>query len=195
MEKSLPVYNMIIDTEGDSELNFVSLVPNPAIEKNFLAFSDTQRFEVIEQQDRKILSGPLMLADTPIYRRDDQLGEYNVMFDSENIYKAVQKFFTKGYQANVNLFHDMNVSGVTMFESWIVDSARGIAPMKGFEDAKDGSWFGSFIVNNENVWNMVKSGQFKGFSIEGMFGMKRVVEEKAKGKLQQIRELLEKLES
>jgi hypothetical protein len=41
--------------------------------------------------------------------------------------------------------------------------------MKGFEDAPEGSWFGSFKVENESVWNKIKSGEFKGFSVQGMF--------------------------
>lgn len=71
--------------------------------------------------------------------------------------------------------HDGNqeVDGVTMFESWIKDSSRGVAPMKGFEDAPEGSWFGSFKVENEDVWERVKSGEFKGFSVEGVFNYKK----------------------
>jgi hypothetical protein len=67
--------------------------------------------------------------------------------------------------------HDSNqqVSGVTMFESFISDTDRGILPMRGFEDAPDGSWFGSFKVENEEVWKMIKEGNFKGFSVEGIF--------------------------
>ena len=42
-------------------------------------------------------------------------------------------------------------------------------PMKGFEDVADGSWFGSFYVENEDVWNAVKDGNLKGFSVEGLF--------------------------
>jgi len=59
-----------------------------------------------------------------------------------------------------------------MFESFITDQSRGIQPMKGFEDAPDGSWFGSFKVDNEGVWNDVKEGKFKGFSVEGLFTYK-----------------------
>ena len=64
------------------------------------------------------------------------------------------------------------VDGVTMFESWIVDEKRGIKPMNGYEDVKDGSWFGSFKVENDDVWNMVKEGKVKGFSVEGIFNYK-----------------------
>jgi hypothetical protein len=57
-----------------------------------------------------------------------------------------------------------------MFESWIVNRDMGKMPINGFEDAKDGSWFGSYKVDNEEVWAKVKSGEFQGFSVEGIFG-------------------------
>jgi len=67
--------------------------------------------------------------------------------------------------------HDPNQieTGVTMFESFISDKARGIEPMKGFEDAPDGSWFVSMLVENDAVWQQVKEGKINGFSIEGIF--------------------------
>ena len=46
-------------------------------------------------------------------------------------------------------------------------------PMKGYEDVSDGSWFGSFKVDNEKVWQMVKDGTLQGFSVEGLFSYKR----------------------
>ena len=116
-----------------------------------------------------------MLADVPIFRSDATYGDYYVAFSADTILKIVQKFFKKGFQSNVNLMHDSNAQfeGVTLFESFISDPTRGIMPMKGFEDAPEGSWFGSFKVENEDVWTRVKSGEFKGFSVEGVFNYKK----------------------
>ena len=124
----------------------------------------------IQDEEERIITGPLMLADTPIYRNDGN-GEYYVVFTKDTIKKIAQKYFKKGYQNNVNLQHDSGQvkDGITMFESWIVDEKRGIKPMKGFEDVNDGSWFGSFKVENDDVWQMVKDGKVKGFSVEGIF--------------------------
>lgn len=128
----------------------------------------------IDNEEQRIISGALILADTNIYRRDDA-GEYYVRFPKETIKDIVLKFYKKGYQKNVNIMHDsgMTVEGLTMFESWIKDSARGIGGMKGFEDVPDGSWFGSFKVENDEVWQMVKEGKVKGFSVEGIFNYAR----------------------
>ena len=175
-EGMLPVYKMDIvsDENSDLEVDYVALVDKPAIEKNFLAFNEhEQKMAFAIQEDEQIITGALMLADKPIYRNDEN-GEYYVVFGKDTIKKIAQKFFTKGYQSNVNLMHDsgQRLDGLTMFESWITDEKRGVKAMKGFEDVPEGSWFGSFKVNNPDVWQMVKEGKVKGFSVEGLFQMK-----------------------
>ena len=187
----LPVYNLEISEFDDTEVDFVALVDKPAIEKNFIAFKDEKKVAFkIEDEDEMIITGALMLADKPIFRSDEN-GEYYVVFSKKTIKDIAQKFFSKGYQSNVNLMHDngSKVEGLTMFESWIVDEKRGIKPMQGFEDVPDGSWFGSFKVNNPEVWAMIKSGEVKGFSVEGLFKYKQkpMTEEEA---LKKIKELL-----
>lgn len=148
----------------------------------------------IQDEDKHIISGPLMLADKPIYRNNKKFGEHYVTFSAETIKDIAIKFSKKGYQGNVNLMHDqdMRLDGLIMFESFIVDKERGILPMKGFEDAKDGSWFGSFYVENEQAWKLIKEGKVKGFSVEGYF--EYPVENKeltyAEQKLAELAELL-----
>lgn len=134
---------------------------------------DRQGF-AIQDEEEKIISGPLMLADKPIYRNDEN-GEYYVTFTKDTIKQIAQKFFKKGYQKNVNLMHDsgMIAEGLTMFESWITDEKRGIKAMVGFEDVNDGSWFGSFKVENDEVWQLIKDGKVRGFSVEGVFNYRK----------------------
>ncbi|MBM3417471.1 MAG: hypothetical protein FJY17_00945 [Bacteroidetes bacterium] len=174
MNKELPIYRLDIvdDLESNVEVEYVALVDRPAIERAFLAFNKSMAF-AIQDEEEKIISGALILADTPIYRNDTN-GEYYVIFTKTTIKKIVQKYFKKGYQNNVNLMHDSGQTkeGVTMFESWIVDEKRGIKPMVGFEDVKDGSWFGSFKVENDEVWKLIKDGKVQGFSVEGIFNYK-----------------------
>lgn len=177
MEKSLPIFSLTIDENIDSELevSYVALVDNPAIEKNFIAFTEHKPLKLSFNDDKRIISGPAMLADTPIYRKDEEIGEYYVVFSPEVIYTIAQKFFKKGFNNNFNLFHDasMPLDGVTVFESFIVDKERGIYPMRGFEDAKVGSWFISSKVDNDKAWSKIKNGDVKGYSVEGMFKYKK----------------------
>lgn len=159
--------------KDDSGVDFIALVDKPAINRGFLAFREhapKPMAFVVTSEERHIVSGPLMLADTPIYRNDKN-GEYYVTFPAKVIERIVKKYFTQGNQANVNEMHDKGrkVDGVVMFESFISDSTRGIAPMRGYETAPEGSWFGSFTVDNDAVWASIKDGTFTGFSVEGLF--------------------------
>ena len=148
-------------------------------------------FQVVNEEER-IISGPLMLADMLIYRNNEQFGEQYVKFSAETIKAIAIKWSKRGNMAKVNLMHDQNkvVDGVTMFESFIVDKKRGIMPMAGFEDVADGSWFGSFYVENPKVWDKIKSGELKGFSVEGMFDYESALspEEEALNKIAKLLE-------
>jgi len=180
MPTKLPIYELLIDENPESELevSYVALVDKPAIEKDFLKFNDQPRLELkfsTIDEERFIISGPAMIADMPIYRKDEDGTEYMVIFRADTIYKIAQKFFDKKFNQNFNIMHDANmkVDGVCVFESFLPDSTRGIQPMKGFEDAKDGSWFISAKVDNPTVWQAIKDGLIKGFSVEGIFGFTR----------------------
>jgi len=133
-------------------------------------FNLMQNF-AIQNEDKRIVTGALMIPDQLIYRKSEKFGEHYVRFSAETIKEISIKFAKKGFQKNVNLMHDetLAVEGVTMFESFLSDKARGIAPIAAFADLPDGSWFGSFYVENDKVWQLVKDNQLRGFSVEGMF--------------------------
>jgi hypothetical protein len=151
---------------------------------------ERNKFSIISEEKR-IISGALMLADELIYRNNEKFGEHYVKFSAETIKSIAIKWAKKNYNNHVNLNHnpEQKVKGVTMFESWLVDSDRGIMPMKGFEGVANGSWFGSFYVENEKVWQSIKKGDYKGFSVEGLFDYEQPIsaEENA---LKKIAELL-----
>lgn len=127
--------------------------------------------------DKQIISGPAMIPDKPIYRRGKNDEEYNVVFSKYTIQKIVERYFKNQYGNNFNLQHKQNMlaDGVYLIESFIIDSMRGIKAPEGFEDLPDGTWFISCKVDNEAIWNeYIKSGKFKGFSVEGLFTDRRV---------------------
>ena len=200
----LPLYKMFIadDIEGEEEVDFVALVESPAIQRNFLAFTDHSQDQAkyklnfaVQDKEQRIVSGALMIADLPIYRRDEE-GEYYVMFSADEIKKIVQRFFKKGYQAKVNIEHGKPAEGVYMFESYIIDKERGVNPPTGFEDVANGSWFGSFKVENEKLWEQVKAGTFKGFSVEGLFRYEKAgsIMQKEEQIMSQIFKILSQIE-
>lgn len=175
--EDLPVYKLVIDDEDETGVEFISLVDVPAIEYNWQAFSQQQEFKA--DQDRRIVTGAFMIANLPIYRRDGDR-EYYVVFDKETIEQIRDKFHRKGLGTNTNVMHSEVVDGVFLIESFIVDGTRGIKSPEGFGKVSDGSWFGSFKVENDEIWNdFVKTGKFNGFSVEGFFkeGMERQMNE------------------
>jgi len=167
----LPIYLMKID-ESDEGVSYVSIVENPAIEQNYLAFSrSAAQIKFKADQEKRILTGPLMLANTPILRQDKTRGQYYAVFPPDTIEKMVMRFFKQNNIRNVNVEHSVNVEGVYMFESYLINSERGINAPVEFKSVPDGSWFGSYKVENDEVWN--NRDKFNGFSIEGYFGLER----------------------
>lgn len=167
-----PIFKCMIDEKLDSDLevDFMSLVGKPAIEKNFMAFNEAKlKFNV--DTERRIVSGPAMIPNMLMYRNSPEMGEYYVVFDAPTIQTIALKFFKKGLTKSINIMHDANqqTQAVTIFESFITDSTRGIMPMKGFEDTAEGTWFISAKVEDDAVWERVKNGELKGFSAEGIF--------------------------
>lgn len=127
-------------------------------------------FKFSANKEKRIISGALMVADLPIYRKDEQ-GEYYGLFTAEDIYNIRNKFFKNNNTKSVNEMHDPNkmIDGMYMIESFIIDSKRGINAPDGLK-LTDGSWFGSYKVDNEEIWNdFIKTGDFRGFSVEGVF--------------------------
>jgi hypothetical protein len=166
-----PIFKLTIseDEQDDAEVNFVSLVDRPAIQRDFLVFRDKQMFD-IQDEDERIVTGPAMIPNAPIYRNDDN-GQYYVVFDAATINKIAYRFFKKGYQANINIMHQSGnvVANSVFYESWVVDRDKGKMPLAAFKDLPDGTWFLTAKINSEETWHKIKSGEYKGFSVEGLF--------------------------
>ena len=168
--KNIPIYNAeILNTECG--IDRISLVNDPAVDAYFVSFSKDkiqQMFATNEEQ--KMITGVVMRCDYPIYRNDEHLGEYYINFSADVIKQMAQKLLRDNNQNNVNIEHMFNsdVEGVEMVELFIKDRNKGKNPT-GFEDINDGSLFATFKVDNQDIWQQIKNGTFKGYSLEGLF--------------------------
>jgi len=167
---------VIDESKGWSGVNALSVVYSPAIEEDFIKLS---KYEVeLKQidQEKRLLMGPALIPDKKIYRKDNKLGEYNIFFKSETIRKASELFMQKSNQNNATYEHEEKLDGMTVVESWIIDDPENDKATKlyGF-DLPQGTWMVSMKVYNEEVWNDVKMGKVKGFSIEGKFADRLVM--------------------
>ena len=165
----LPVYQALIDGEDTGMLR-ISLVDDPAVQSNFVAF-DKQKATLkyaIQDEEKRLVLGVIMRADFPIYRRDPKMGEYYIIYKADTIRAMAEKYLLENRQNEVNLNHvdGSEVEGVQMVQYFI--KGNGIEPA-GFEDIADGSLFAEFHVVNDEVWDDIKAGTYKGFSLEGIF--------------------------
>ena len=148
----------------------ISLVDLPAVESDFQKFGKPVRV-VMESDEKRLILGVVMRANFPIYRVDEEHGEYYTMFSKESIRKMAEKYLEENRQNRVNLMHcGEEVRGVQMVQLFIKDSEKGVSPA-GFEDIEDGSLFAEFHVEDKNIWNWIKEGVLRGFSLEGFFSM------------------------
>lgn len=176
MNRELPLYKALISDESNGMVT-VSLVTYPAVESDFLYFSRQEKplqFK-IENEEKRVVSGVLMRCNYPIYRIGNSGYEYYITFDRETIEKMAEKWIKEGLTCNVNLQHnpDNYVSDVLLKEIYFKDIERGVNP-QGFEDIEDGSLFATYHILNDEVWESVKKGEFKGFSLEGYFDVVEV---------------------
>ena len=175
------LYDISIDpTDFETGLNAISLVEYPAVEVDFLAFAkeEPKTFDFADDE-KHIITGVAILADTPIYRIAPDGTEYYVRFTKDCIRSLVEKYSKLGLNNAVNIEHRDSafVDNLVMMESYIIDKERGICPNE-FKDVPDGSWIISYKVNNLNVWDKIKSGEVKGFSIQGAFLLEEVINDK-----------------
>lgn len=185
------IFYIDINEDDNTGLDAISLVSTPAVEIDFLCFEKDDSIEISfsANEDKHIISGIALRADFPIYRRNGDY-EYYVVFTKEIIRKIVNKYAKNGLFNSVNLQHnDHNFTNkAIMVESYIIDKERGICPIE-FSDVEDGSWYVSFHIEDDMLWNEVKDGSLlNGFSVQGMFHLIEDKFEKVEGELSQQKE-------
>lgn len=191
----LPVIELTLEDIEMDRVEAIAFVDNPAIQRNWMAFnSDTPTFKFqTHDEEKRIVAGPLMVADMPIYRNYEGK-EFFVKFSSQTIEQIVNKFMAEGRINEFNKMHNEKdkLKDVFLQQTFIIDSAKGINTPNGFETLPDGSWFGYVKVNNDEIWNdYVKTGQFNGFSVEGVFSEKKQF--KKENIMTKVEQFLEKL--
>ena len=169
----MEIIELLLDENDEmTGIEAVSIVENPAIESDFIALSKQEiKFAKVDE-DKKILMGAALIPNKPIFRKRNDTMFY-VYFSKDTVKRASELFFMNGNQNNATLEHNMEINGLTVVESWIVDDPEMDKSKKyGFE-VPEGTWMISMKVENDEVWNdYVKEGKVKGFSIEGYFADK-----------------------
>lgn len=165
----LPVYDALV-MDDDCGMVKISLVDDPAVMSDFQAFDNARRMQTysVMDEEKRLVRGVVMRADFPIYRRDERLGEYYIIYKAETIRRMAEKYLADGLQNAVSTMHSTDVDGVQMVQYFIKGDGVSVT---GFDDIADGSLFAEFHVLNDAVWEAVKDGTYKGFSLEGYFDL------------------------
>ena len=177
----IPVYDALI-TDEETGMMKISLVDDPAVMSDFLAFDNIRKMQMysVTDEEKRLVRGVVMRADFPIYRRDERMGEYYIIYKPETIRKMAEKYLAESRQNILNAMHrGEDLPDIYMVQYFI--KGDGVS-VDGFDDIADGSLFAEFHILNDEVWNAVKAGDYKGFSLEGFFDLaperdKQTVEE------------------
>jgi hypothetical protein len=166
MKKKVVQYGL--DEQGRMGITAVSLVDFPAIEVDFVFLRSEQTVKLAASEERRMLFGPALIPDKEILRRSPDGEEYFIVFPKSVVEQAAHAFLKKNQHHNATLMHQYPVTGLAVVESWVKEDESDKSVKFGF-DLPVGTWFIGMKVDDEEIWNEVKDGTFKGFSIEGMF--------------------------
>lgn len=161
---------LFLDENGEW-LEKISLVDEPAIETDFLCFSKEAVMRFSADEERHIITGPVMVPEKRILRLDEAGREYYVYFSAETVEKAAHRWLQENMNHQFNLEHRRPTGSVDVIESWVVEDPKNDkAASLGFSLPR-GTWMMSCKVNDEELWSRIKAGEFNGFSVEGTFLM------------------------
>lgn len=188
----IPVFEALV-TDAETGMFKISLVDDPAVMSDFMAFDKQRRPQMysVQDEEKRLVRGVVMRADFPIYRISPDMGEYYVIYKAATIRNMAEKYLAESRQNDVNLMHvpGSNVDGVQLVQ-WFI-KGDGVT-VEGFDDIADGSLFAEFHIVNDEIWKAVKDGTYKGFSLEGVFDM---VPERDVEKVEAIEENTENFQS
>jgi len=186
---NLELIELYIDEQNISDgVDAISFVESPAIEENFVALSKHEVLFKSIDDEKKIIVGLALVPDKKIYRKNKDK-EFNIFFSQDTVKKASHLYLKKLKSNNTTLEHEMDIEGVSVVESWIVDDPKNDKSNLYGLNAVKGAWAVIMAVDNDEVWKDVKEGKYLGLSIEGIFSDKKEVDE-AEELLKELKRIL-----
>lgn len=184
-------FEMVLNDETKEGVFAISLVENPAIEEDFIKLSKIEVNLQVTNDERREVVGIALLPNKKILRRDEKGNEYTISFPESTIDKVQENYMSNLRLQSVTVDHESKVKGVCLIESWIVEDTANDKSNIYNLNAPKGSWIVKMKVYNDEVYNDIKLGKYKGFSIEGKFDDNQI-DAKA-DVIEEIKQLLKKL--
>lgn len=169
-------YEAYTKKNGDVVLNKIGPVAGRAGKKpidmpkrGYFSKTKTPSTLRFESDEKMIVVGPAMIPDVNIPRIDDDGDTYYVKFSEATVREIAMKFMKEARTGDVNTDHEENSAGAYIFESWIVENSEtDKANTKYGYNLPVGSWMIAMKVDNPETWKRIKTGELKGFSVEGI---------------------------
>ena len=163
---------VISDDNQELAIDAISLVTSPAIENNFVFFGKEKNnltFAKVDEEKRMLIS-PALIPEKTILRHDPNTpSDYFVFFSKATVRKASELYLKHNNHHKATYQHQDRVSGVLTVESWIIeDSKLDKSTLYGFS-LPVGTWMVKMKIENDELWQEIKSGTLRGLSIEGYF--------------------------
>ena len=168
-KKKLKCYSVGLD----SDVYCISLVQEPAIESNFIYLSKEKPVQIcLETNEKHIVMGAVLIPDKPIYR--NQGGEeFYIQFSKETIEKLAHDYLANDRVHSFTKEHEDVADGIYVVETWLKTSENDKS--KDYDiDVPVGSWLMAAKVENEEIWDKIKSGEMNGFSIEAFVNLDEI---------------------
>lgn len=157
----------------DSEVFAISLVKEAAIDMDFVYLSkEKESFVCLEKEDKHLVVGVVLRPDYPIYR--NQGGEeFYLTFGKDVIEKLAYSYLQNDHIYSFTEQHEKIADGISIVESWLKTSENDKSNDYGI-DAPIGSWLIAAKVENEDIWQGIKNGEMKGFSVESFVNLEEI---------------------
>lgn len=163
INQELPLYDIVMKDNGEAGMYRISLVTNPAIQENFIYFSEEKDMFFVDNEKGMVV-GPVIIPNKPIYRQGEN-GGYYVQFSVDTIEKMMMGYAEKGLHNSFNIQHQYETDEVYMLEMWMKESEEDKSKAYGF-DLPVGTVFAKAYVKSEAIRDEIKASGLNGFSIE-----------------------------
>lgn len=175
MKPNVPVYEAVFE-EGKSEgVYALSVVENPAMQDMWITLSEhPQQIELAQvNEEKRLLLGAALIPDKPIYRNVDG-NEFYITFKAETIERLWHNFFKSQNNNNSSLEHEIKLEGMSVVEGWTVEDPEKDKSAVHGKTYPKGTAVALMKVDNDEIWQKVKQGDIKGFSIDALLGLQQI---------------------
>ena len=178
---SIPIFDVFVDDDSLG-LTAVSLVDMPAISEDFIAMSKAGQRLWFNKEKHEVV-GPLLIPNQLILRYAEDGSAYYIRWGKDTIKKAADKYLMQGKFNNITIMHEdidkddseRMQDNVYLKKMWIINDVKSdIANVQYGYHLPEGTLMAKYKVYNRSIWQRIKSGELRGFSIEAIASLQSV---------------------